>query len=86
MGETSLMKIGYARVSTDEQNLSLQKQALKAAGFKVIIEDQGISGAAIDRPGLSDALARVKKAMSLWSGAWIVRAGLLLISSRFSRG
>lgn len=55
------MKIGYARVSTEEQNLALQKQTLRAAGCRVIVEDQGISGAEIARPGLSDALARIKK-------------------------
>ena len=55
------MEIGYARVSTEEQNLALQKQALKVAGCKVIIEDQGVSGTALIRPGLSDALARAKK-------------------------
>ena len=55
------MRIGYARVSTEEQNLDLQKQALKAAGCKVIIEDQGISGGQVMRPGLAEALGRLKK-------------------------
>lgn len=50
------MKIGYARVSTDEQNLELQRHALEAAGCERIIEDQGISGAAVTRPGLDEAL------------------------------
>jgi len=61
MGKTDPMKIGYARVSTEEQNLALQKQALKAAGCRVILEDHGISGAAAVRPGLAEALARIKK-------------------------
>jgi DNA invertase Pin-like site-specific DNA recombinase len=62
------MKIGYARVSTEDQNLALQKHALRAAGCRVIIEDQGISGAAITRPGLADALGRLKKgdALVVW--------------------
>ena len=51
------MDIGYARVSTEEQNLDLQRQALEAAGCKTIYEDHGISGAAEERPGLADALA-----------------------------
>lgn len=55
------MKIGYARVSTEEQNLDLQKNALKAAGCKTIIEDQGISGAARERPGLAAAISKLKK-------------------------
>lgn len=53
------MKIGYARVSTDEQNLDLQRQALEAAGCEAVYEDKGISGAANERPGLAEALAKV---------------------------
>jgi len=55
------VKIGYARASTEEQNLDLQKQALTAAGCRVIIEDRGISGGRSHRPGLSEALSRLKK-------------------------
>ncbi|WP_442885621.1 recombinase family protein [Amaricoccus sp.] len=54
------MKIGYARVSTDEQNLDLQRHALEAAGCAVVYEDRGISGATADRPGLAAALARLE--------------------------
>lgn len=50
------MRIGYARVSTDEQHLDLQIAALKTHGCDVICTDQGISGARFDRPGLSNAL------------------------------
>ncbi len=49
------MKIGYARVSTDDQNLSLQLDALKVAECGRTFEDRQ-SGAGTDRPGLRDAL------------------------------
>ncbi|WP_206956031.1 recombinase family protein [Trinickia acidisoli] len=52
------MKIGYARVSTEEQNLALQIDALHRAGCDVVLTDQGISGAEFCRPGLDEALAR----------------------------
>lgn len=54
------MNIGYARVSTEEQNLDLQIHALKGAGCNVIHEDFGISGASVKRPGLRKTLRRIK--------------------------
>lgn len=54
------MKIGYARVSSGDQNLDLQRDALKAAGCSEIYEDTGISGAVERRPGLDQALAQMK--------------------------
>jgi DNA invertase Pin-like site-specific DNA recombinase len=54
------MKIGYARVSTDEQNLDLQQDALKRAGCDRIFQDHGVSGMACQRPGLDEALASLK--------------------------
>lgn len=52
------MKIGYARVSTEDQNLDLQRDALSAAGCEVIHEER-LSGAVngIGRKALADALA-----------------------------
>ncbi len=50
------MLIGYARVSTDEQNSDLQHRALEAAGCERQFEDRG-SGALTKRPGLEQALA-----------------------------
>lgn len=52
-----MMKIGYARVSTDDQNLDLQRQALGAADCGEIFTDQ-VSGTSTRRPGLDKALAR----------------------------
>ncbi|WP_063552352.1 recombinase family protein [Burkholderia territorii] len=50
------MIIGYARVSTEEQNLQLQIDALNQAGCNMIFSDQGISGTDFRRPGLDAAL------------------------------
>ena len=42
------MKIGYARVSTKEQKLSAQKDALLKAGCKKVIDDKVSGGATSD--------------------------------------
>jgi DNA invertase Pin-like site-specific DNA recombinase len=54
------MRIGYARVSTSDQTLALQRDALAAAGCKKVFTDQGISGTAIKRPGLERALKALR--------------------------
>jgi len=61
------MLIGYARVSTDDQNLDLQRDALQAAGCGKIYEDR-ISGARAARPGLATALevARAGDTLVVW--------------------
>ncbi len=58
------MKVGYARVSTNEQDLSLQLDALKEAGCEKTYQDQ-ISGAKTERPGLQEALAYLRKGDTL---------------------
>jgi len=65
------MLIGYARVSTHDQNLDLQRDALEAAGCERVIIDK-MSGAASARPGL----AQVKD---------ILRAGDTLVVWRLDR-
>jgi Enterobacteriaceae phage serine recombinase len=50
------MKIGYARVSTDDQNPALQTAALKKAGCKKIFEDRGVSGVVAKRLSLTRCL------------------------------
>ncbi len=54
------MLIGYARVSTDDQNLDLQKAALSETGCDRIYEDT-MSGAKVDRPGLLQAVEVLRK-------------------------
>jgi len=49
--------IGYARVSTAEQTLNLQRDALREAGCEKIFADRGVSGSLSSRPGLDRALA-----------------------------
>jgi DNA invertase Pin-like site-specific DNA recombinase len=51
------MNIGYARVSTDDQSLSLQLDALRAAGCEAVHEDKA-SGVLNGRKGLTEALKR----------------------------
>ena len=53
------MLIGYARVSTQDQNLDLQKDALLKAGCEKIFEDMA-SGVRIERKGLTEALEYVR--------------------------
>jgi DNA invertase Pin-like site-specific DNA recombinase len=62
------MKLGYARVSTGEQNLRLQIQALKAAGCDRIFEDKGVSGSAVLKPAYGDLLrhARAGDEVIIW--------------------
>jgi DNA invertase Pin-like site-specific DNA recombinase len=49
------MLIGYARVSTQDQNLELQREALIRAGCQKLFEDK-VSGTRAERPGLAKAL------------------------------
>lgn len=54
------MIIGYARVSTSDQNLSLQIEELKKYGAEKIFEDK-MSGSVKDRPGLSQAMEMLRE-------------------------
>jgi len=53
------MLIGYARVSTNEQDLTAQRNALEALGVELgsIFADHGLTGSNRARPGLREALA-----------------------------
>ena len=70
------MLIGYARVSTQDQNLELQREALTKAGCQKIFEDK-VSGKRTDRPGLTKAfeMVRVGETLVVWKldrlGLWV---------------
>jgi DNA invertase Pin-like site-specific DNA recombinase len=51
--------VGYMRVSTNEQNLALQRDALKAAGCERLYDDT-CSGSVAERPGITKALDHVR--------------------------
>ena len=53
--EVAEMLIRYARVSTRDQNLEFQRDALTKSGCEKIFEDK-ISGSRVDRPGLSKTM------------------------------
>ena len=58
------MLVGYARVSTDEQNVSPQVDALKKAGCQRMFQDKA-SGAKSERPGLKEAMEYLRKGDTL---------------------
>jgi DNA invertase Pin-like site-specific DNA recombinase len=53
------MLIGYARVSTEDQNLGLQRDDLHKAGCEQIYTDR-VSGTKASRPGLTEALSHLR--------------------------
>ena len=55
----SMAKVGYARVSTEDQRLDLQLAALRKVCDRVV-EDQGVSGSTNKRPGLISVLRSLK--------------------------
>ena len=56
--------IGYARVSTEDQKLDLQRDALAQLGCHRVFEDRA-SGARADRPGLAAALSHLRRGDTL---------------------
>jgi DNA invertase Pin-like site-specific DNA recombinase len=76
------MLIGYARVSTVDQNLALQRDALTEAGCEKIFTEQ-MSGAVADRPALHDALefARSGDTLIVWKLDRLARSMKQLIET-----
>ena len=58
------MNVGYARISTLDQNLQLQMDALSEAGCEKLFRDTA-SGALESRPGLDEAIKYVRKGDTL---------------------
>src|SRR5271170_2503419 len=76
------MLLGYARVSTVDQNLALQRDALCEAGCQRIFTEQ-MSGAVTDRPALHDALefARSGDTVIVWKLDRLARSMKQLIET-----
>ncbi len=64
---TSSVLVGYARVSTDAQDLTAQRDALQALGVstRLVYSDKGMTGTNRDRPGLREALAACREGDTL---------------------
>jgi len=60
----TLMKYGYARISTEDQNADLQLRALKRAGCATILKDE-LSGATTKRPALIRCLKKLHRGDTL---------------------
>lgn len=62
-GTMTATRIGYARCSTDKQDLATQRKALLTLGVAEdrIYVDHGLTGANRERPGLDQALAAVRE-------------------------
>ena len=56
-----MANIGYARVSTADQNMTLQLEALREVGVDRVFRDQGVSGATSARPGLDSCLDHLRE-------------------------
>lgn len=59
------MQIGYVRVSTVDQSLASQRDALTVAGCEQIFTDEGVSGSVVAQCGLDRALAALNKGDTL---------------------
>ncbi len=79
-------RVGYARVSTDAQDLTRQVKALKRAGCDPVFSDKASGKSMAGRPALADALAELdegdelviaewdRATRSMWDGLQIIKA------------
>ena len=80
------MRIGYARVSTGDQSLNLQLDALREFGCEEIFKDHGVSALAGCRPGLVKALKHIRPGDTLviWRLDRLARSLLNLLDTTTS--
>ncbi|MDO3110460.1 recombinase family protein [Mycobacteroides abscessus] len=87
--ESAGRRLGYARVSTDEQDEALQIRALEAAGIDALFIDHGVSGAKTSRPRLDAMLADLRRGdtVVVYSLSRLSRGTthLMELSERFER-
>jgi DNA invertase Pin-like site-specific DNA recombinase len=79
-------RVGYARVSTEAQDLTRQVKALKCAGCDPVFSDKASGKSMAGRPALADALAELaegdelviaewdRATRSMWDGLQIIKA------------
>ncbi|WP_081259540.1 recombinase family protein [Burkholderia territorii] len=60
-----MKKVGYARVSTEDQNLDLQIKALQGVECDLLFSDHGMPGTSRMRPGLNAALEALSEGDTL---------------------
>ena len=70
LGVISGQKVGYARVSSKDQNLDRQIEQLKAEKVFTYYTDK-VSGGSRERPGLDEAMRYVRAGISLLLYRWI---------------
>ena len=81
--------IGYARCSTDQQDLTAQHDGLTALGVSParIYVDHGLTGTTRDRPGLREAMAACREGDTLVgaSNAWRLAPASVSVAGRPAR-
>lgn len=76
------MKIGYARVSTKDQSLDIQLQALRRAGCKQIYQEK-VSGVGRDRPEFQKMLQQIRRddVLIIWRLDRLARSTRMLLDT-----